>query len=87
MIHYIDEENLMPPRSMHGLGMMLQSNLGDLQQHPMEDMEHMEHMSLAMAYVPWQHWKNVYDFDKALEVGTIFPELDLPFEGSRGGRV
>ncbi|MFR4352094.1 MAG: spore coat associated protein CotJA [Roseburia sp.] len=33
----------------------------------------------GMAYVPWQYFTNVYDTDKALEVGTIFPELDKPF--------
>lgn len=37
--------------------------------------------ALAMAYVPWQHYKETYDPDKALEVGTIFPELDKPFLG------
>lgn len=41
-------------------------------------------MPLAMAYVPWQDWKNVYCQEKALQRGTIFEELDLPFEG-RGG--
>lgn len=35
--------------------------------------------ALAMAYVPWQHFGNVYEPDKALFVGTIFPELDKPF--------
>lgn len=40
---------------------------------------------LAMAYVPWQHWDKTYDFDKALCVGTIFPELDMPFRGYQGG--
>lgn len=35
--------------------------------------------ALAMAYVPWQHFANVYEPDKALLVGTIFPELDKPF--------
>ncbi|WP_330397633.1 spore coat associated protein CotJA [Lachnoclostridium sp. An196] len=39
----------------------------------------------AMAYVPWQHWHRVYDLDKALACGTIFPELDKPFLGVRGG--
>lgn len=34
---------------------------------------------LAMAYVPWQYFTNVYEPDKALRVGTIFPELDKPF--------
>lgn len=35
--------------------------------------------SLAMAYVPWQCFSNTYEPDHALEVGTIFPELDMPF--------
>lgn len=34
---------------------------------------------LAMAYVPWQQWRQTYPLDKALSRGTIFPELDLPF--------
>lgn len=39
---------------------------------------------LAMAYVPWQEWKNIYNPDVAFRRGTIFAELDLPFCG-RGG--
>ena len=39
---------------------------------------------LAMAYVPWQQFRNLYDLDRALQVGTIFAELDKPFTG-RGG--
>lgn len=34
---------------------------------------------IAMAYVPWQQWRQTYPMDKALSRGTIFPELDLPF--------
>lgn len=34
-----------------------------------------------MAYVPWQKWEKMYDEQKALEVGTVFPSLDLPFLG------
>ena len=41
-------------------------------------------LPLAMAYVPMQKWKNVYANDVALNRGTLFPELDLPFTG-RGG--
>lgn len=41
-------------------------------------------MPLAIAYVPWQHWNQTYQLDKALKVGTIFPELDKPFLGKRG---
>ncbi len=39
----------------------------------------------AMAYVPWQHWNRLYDLEKALAYGTIFPELNKPFRGVRGG--
>lgn len=38
----------------------------------------------AMAYVPWQNFTTVYETDKALEVGTIFPELNKPFSPKRG---
>ena len=41
-------------------------------------------MSLAIAYVPWQHWNETYQLDKAMQAGTIFPELDKPFLGKRG---
>ena len=40
--------------------------------------------ALAMAYVPWQTWRDIYEAEKALEHGTIFCELDKPFLG-RGG--
>ena len=39
---------------------------------------------LAMAYVPWQNWKKIYDIEKGFSRGTIFEELDKPFLG-RGG--
>lgn len=48
------------------------------------DSRPLEDMPLAMAYVPWQQFKNTYDLEKALSVGTIFPELDLRFFGKRG---
>ncbi|MBE6861140.1 MAG: spore coat associated protein CotJA [Ruminococcus sp.] len=34
---------------------------------------------LAMAYVPFQQIKEVYEADTALKNGTLFPELDFPF--------
>lgn len=40
-----------------------------------------EETPLAMAYVPYQTWEKPYSENKALEVGTIFPSLDLPFKG------
>ena len=33
-------------------------------------------MPVAMAYVPWQKWQDLYDPCKGLERGTIFKELD-----------
>jgi hypothetical protein len=42
--------------------------------------------ALAMAYVPWQFYRNTYEPDRALETGTIFPELDKPFMPGRRGR-
>ncbi|MCI5742013.1 MAG: spore coat associated protein CotJA [Lachnospiraceae bacterium] len=42
--------------------------------------------ALAMAYVPWQHFNHVYEPDRALQVGTIFPELNKPFYGRKGMR-
>lgn len=36
-------------------------------------------MPIAMAYVPWQRWKQTYSLEQGLNRGTIFPELDLPF--------
>lgn len=38
-------------------------------------------LPLAMAYVPMQQFGEMYAPDVALERGTLFPELDLPFEG------
>ena len=50
-------------------------------------------LPLAMAYTPMQQWKTVYSAEQGLLRGTIFPELDLPFEGrtilserAKGGR-
>lgn len=45
-----------------------------------------EDYALAMAYVPMQHFKSVYELDEGLRAGTIFPELNKPFMGWKGGR-
>ena len=31
-----------------------------------------ECMPIAMAYVPWQKWKDIYNMDTALARGTLF---------------
>lgn len=45
----------------------------------------LRHLPLAIAYVPWQRWNQICPLEKALQIGTIFPELDQPFLGKRGG--
>lgn len=50
-----------------------------------ETCECFENMAPAMAYVPWQKYHETYKLDKALCAGTIFPELNKPFYGRRGG--
>lgn len=37
--------------------------------------------ALAMAYVEWQTWQNVYPAEVGFERGTIFEDLDFPFIG------
>lgn len=41
---------------------------------------------LAMAYVPWQIWRDIYETEKGFHCGTIFKELNLPFVGKGGNR-
>lgn len=43
-----------------------------------------EHMPLAMSYTPMQQWGDVYGEEEALSEGTIFPELNMPFEPEGG---
>ena len=42
----------------------------------------LESHPLAMVYSPCQAWRGAYTPDVALERGTLFSELDLPFEES-----
>lgn len=44
----------------------------------------LDHMAIAMAYVPWQKWRQIYRMDQGLQRGTIFEELDKPFRGTGG---
>ena len=37
--------------------------------------------SLAMVYAPRQCWRNLLDLQSALDHGTLFAELVLPFDG------
>ena len=40
-------------------------------------------LSIAMAYVPWQDYENIYTQPQALRNGTLFAELNLDFAGRR----
>lgn len=35
----------------------------------------------GMAYVPYQQWGEIYESDRGLRQGTMFPVLDYPFYG------
>lgn len=41
-------------------------------------------LSLAITTVPMQeaNWDGVYSMEEALANGTLYPELNMPFEGS-----
>ena len=53
--------------------------------HPCSDKtDPLAGMAIAMAYVPWQFMNETYEPDKALQCGTIFPELNKPFYGKGG---
>lgn len=53
-------------------------------QNDMDKNDPLAGMALAMAYVPWQFMHETYEPDKALQCGTIFPELNKPFLGKGG---
>ena len=46
---------------------------------PCETETRLEYKPLAMAYVPWHKFEKLYDENTALNRGTVFPSLDLPF--------
>lgn len=45
------------------------------------DTRYLGSLPLAMTYTPMQQWKSTYSDAVSLARGTIFPDLDLPFEG------
>ena len=45
----------------------------------------LQNLPVAMAYVPCQTFKTTFELCKALQLGTIFPELFKPFCGERRG--
>ncbi len=68
------------------------SGCGELESKLQEEVKHeycdedfadkcLDKLPLAMAYVPFQKWRKVYDAPTGLAHGTIFEELVLPFCG------
>lgn len=42
-----------------------------------------KNMPIAMAYVPWQEFRNLDNFKNGYNAGTIFKDLNKPFMGGR----
>lgn len=77
----------MKPREMPTQASCMPRTASDCCCDKIEDMgvyAHADHFPLAMAYVPCQNFTNTFHLQKALQVGTIFPELCMPFCGKRG---
>ena len=62
------------PDSEHDIGCGRDTGGWGLSSHP-----------LAMVYSPLQEFHQLYEPDVALNRGTLFAELDLPFEGGKKG--
>ena len=46
----------------------------------------MDSLPLAMSYIPWQSWEDLYKPEEGLTEGTIFMQLNKPFTGRRWGK-
>ena len=64
----------------YGMKMGLNEFVGMEKHEKCEKIDSLEHMPIGMAYVPWQQWRCLYEPKDALKRGTLFEELDLPFE-------
>ena len=82
------------PRRGNACGNM-PSRCGDCDANSSSRNDPLEGMPLGIGYVPWQQWRNTYDYSEGLSQGTIFPCLNLPFYGciprdfryNQGGRA
>ena len=43
----------------------------------------LDSMPLAMAYVPWQKWEDIYSPEEGFARGTIFAQLDKSYIGRK----
>ena len=51
----------------------------------MENNDYCRELPLAIASVPMQRFEELYPLDTALEMGTMFRALHLPFEPKEAG--
>lgn len=70
-------------RMMHGIPPMEPEASTDVVRTLVSGTTMLDDLPLAMSYVPMQVWGETYEGLKALDAGTLFPELDLPFCGRR----
>ena len=64
-------------------GCAVESMYREVKKHGICYDEDMPGKALAMAYVPWQSWRKLYEICEGFSTGTIFKELDLEFYGRR----
>ena len=64
-------------------GCAVESMYREVKKHGICYDEDMPGKALAMAYVPWQAWRKLYEICEGFSTGTIFKELDLEFYGRR----
>ena len=70
-------------RDMLAPPMRMQSDLSEKPAHDTSNTRP-DSMVLAMGYVPAQQWQELYEPGEGFPRGTIFRQLDLPFEGGAG---
>lgn len=76
--------NMRMPMDMNmnmDMRMPMDMDMAPILQMPHRNNSDFDNFPLAMAYVPWQCWNQVYDLEEGFQAGTIFPELNLPFTG------
>ncbi len=71
-----DLRDLLSPPLLHRSDLAANSAVHHIHRDP-------DPMVLAMGYVPNQSWKDLYEPAEAFCRGTLFRQLDLPFEGGR----
>ena len=67
----------------HDCGCTVESMYREVKKNGVYCEEDMPGKALAMAYVPWQAWRKLYEVCEGFSTGTIFKELDLEFYGRR----